>query len=394
MMFATPDSIAAQVTKAYRRQFLKRWVDGDAEDFFPYLVQRIGKLTDKRDVDGTVRAVNELRQHSRERTGWGYQIEEEMVGSRTFGNTMIPQRIVVPSQEDFLRLAKSVAHYRATERAVATIRKHFPTLEPWLRKHIYSLADATTELDGLITVAEYFVQNPWPDRYARQLPCAVDTKFIERNQAVLGQWLDMLLPSTAIDTNEKSFARRFGLRDKESFVMIRLLDDVFRRELGWPFNELSVPLRAIQESDFTDVTVFIVENRLNLLALPAFHRGVAIRGDGFAANRLTRINWLRQNRVIYWGDIDVEGLEILSLMRRSLPHLESLLMDAGTLSACQDLTSNGNRSDREPPSHLHREELAAYEECRSNNVRLEQERIPQAFVAEALKRLRVDAERA
>ena len=156
-------------------------------------------------------------------------------------------------------------------------------------------------------VAEFFITSPSPDCYARQIPVAVDTKFVERNAGTLRDWLDELLPDSAVDINEEKFERRFGLRDGEPHRGVRLLDRALTAEIPLPFGEASLPLRSIAVLPVERATVFIVENNLNLVTLPAFPRGIGIQGAGDAANRLECVKWLANNRVYYWGDIDVEG---------------------------------------------------------------------------------------
>ena len=82
-------------------------------------------------------------------------------------------------------------------------------------------------------------------------------------------------------------------------------------ELDLPCDELSLPLRSLANLPIRKTTIVIVENRLNLLTLPALKRAIGIRGEGKAVTRLHRLNWLHDNRIIYWGDIDVDGFLIL-----------------------------------------------------------------------------------
>ena len=105
---------------------------------------------------------------------------------------------------------------------VETLRRELPQLESWIVSHINTLGSLSDRVENLIEVTQFFQRNPWPDRYARQIPVSVDTKFVERSTSVLRQWLDILLPDTAIDPNEKKFARRFGLRDGQQHRAIRL----------------------------------------------------------------------------------------------------------------------------------------------------------------------------
>lgn len=145
-------------------------------------------------------------------------------------------------------------------------------------------------------------------------------------------------------------------------------------------DELSLPLRYLKMLDVRNCSVFIVENNLNLLTLPAFPRGVAIRGEGNAVSRLEDLSWLSQNQLIYWGDIDVEGFQILSRLRNFFPHVSSVMMDQETLNSHAVAIVKGNPSQSETPSNLTSREADAYDYCLQNQCRLEQERILQNYV--------------
>ena len=138
-------------------------------------------------------------------------------------------------------------------------------------------------------------------------------------------------------------------------------------------------LRQMAQIRVQDAKVFIVENDLNLLTLTQVPRGIAIRGEGNAVNRLECLDWLQVNRVIYWGDIDVEGFQILSRLRNLFPHVESIMMDRQTLESHADFVVAGNAATVSMPTNLTPAEGDAFKWCLENNARLEQEKIWQCF---------------
>ena len=135
------------------------------------------------------------------------------------------------------------------------------------------------------------------------------------------------------------------------------------------------------------MTVFIVENDLNLLTLPSFPRGIAMRGEGNAVNRLDRVRWLANNRVYYWGDIDVDGFVILSRLRNLFAHAQSIMMDRQTLARHERFVGKSNGSNPSMPSNLTPAERDAFDYCARHDRRLEQERIMQSFVDSRLAAL-------
>jgi hypothetical protein len=156
-------------------------------------------------------------------------------------------------------------------------------------------------------------------------------------------------------------------------------------ELGLPFDELSLPLRSLARLHVREAAVVVVENRLNLLTLPPIRRGIAIRGEGKAVTRLSRLKWLATNRVFYWGDIDVEGFQILSALRIFVPHVQSIFMTDTVLNHHPRLVREGSGATCREPCNLTDEEHAAFRKCNRDNRRLEQEHLPQDYVESVIR---------
>lgn len=385
MGFVTPAEIVAKAGNAYPR-FLKEWIRGAEVDFFPHRI-RARFTVDAKDPKGTIRASEVLLAQSKVERGWGYTVHREQVRTRDFGSNPVPTAITIDTLNDLLRLTKKSAEFQATCRVVDRVRSELPQLEDWLRANVRSLHRIEEPIDGLTCVARFFMDHPWPDCYSRQIPVPVDTKFIQRHGPTLRQWLDLLLPSSAMDVNETIFARRFGLRDGQPHRAVRLLDSQLQLELGFAYEELSLPLRSIAQLPVKDATVVIVENDLNLLTLPSIKRGIGIRGEGSSVNRLECLKWLTANRVLYWGDIDVDGFLILARLRNLFPHVESVMMNRGTMLQHETFIVDGNGTTPAAPTNLTAAELDAFEYCLQNNRRLEQEKILQRIVDDAFANL-------
>ena len=129
----------------------------------------------------------------------------------------------------------------------------------------------------------------------------------------------------------------------------------------------------------------IVENKVNLLTLPSFPRAVGLGGLGYGAVLFRYLSWLNETQVVYWGDLDTEGFEILSSLRAVFPHARSFLMDPDTLARCQKPPVSGTGRKPDIPPHLTEVEQLAFLRCRDENLRLEQERIPQDEVVKQAK---------
>ena len=373
-----PDEIRRKALNLYPG-FLCAWLAGEA--FFPRTIPANREL-DADDHAGSIAAVKRLREGAKEIRGYGYSVQWREKRSRAFGRNPFPERIFFETQDDFLRLIGKQSEFAAFVGAVERLRGEFPELGGWIASHRQVLIEVAPALDGLLQVLRYFRTNPRPNCFARELPLPVDTKFIERHEHVLRDWFDLALPPDSMRSDETHFARRFGLRYPEQHIVVRFLDADLQRELGCPWSELSLPITAVAELPVRDVAVVIVENKVNLLTLPPCTRTIGLGALGRAVSELRTVGWLATVPLTYWGDIDVEGFEILSSLRAEFPHSQSLLMDCETLARYQSLSIAGTGRRPSQPPHLTASESLAFDRCVQGNMRLEQERIPLAGLAQ------------
>lgn len=374
-----PEDIRRKAKNLYG-EFVRAWLNDDS--FFPRVIPS------KRNLDPesptAINAVRELRDASKEVVGFGYTVEWREISSRRFGRNLFPSRIVIETQEDFLRLTGRAQDFGRFQEAVATIRTRHTVLGDWIQSNIAALTELAPEVKGLLEVVDVLQRTPRPGCFARELPASVDTKFVERHQKVLRQWLDRILPPQAIRADEEHFERRYGLRYAEPHILVRFLDAQAQQRLRFPCEVLSVPLHTLGGWQAEGVPVLIVENKVNLLTTPRGRYAIALGGLGNGLALLRYVPWLATADVTYWGDLDVEGLAILSALRAMFPRACSVFMDEAAVAAWRHLAVPGTgRARADMPPHLTQGEQGAFLLCAEHNLRIEQERIPQmAVVAE------------
>ncbi len=362
--------------------FLRAWLEGS--DFFPRTIPADRTPSDD-DLVAAIKEINLLRQGSKEALGHGYTVAWREVNSRKLGRNRFPERILFETQADFLRYVGKMQEFEIASAAVSQIRIEVPALESWLRSNPQKLIEAGPHVKGLLHVVRFFQEHPRPDLFARELPVPVDTKFIERHQALLQEFLDILLPSSAIRADETQFELRYGLRYVEPHLYLRLLDPSLKEELGFPCSEFSLPLHTLAKLPVRHTTAIIVENKVNLLTLPPFPRSVGFGALGRAVTLLRHVPWLSDCDIWYWGDLDIEGFEILSSLRGLHPATRSILMDENTTKRWQHLATIGTGRQTEMPARLTESERAAFIRCREHNLRIEQERLPHGEIVAAMK---------
>jgi hypothetical protein len=382
------DDIRRKAANRYP-DFIKAWLAGDTS-FFPCLIRGATGLS-KGDQSGAIAAVNRLRDGSKSVLGKGYSVEWKERDSQTYGRNSFPKRVFVETIGDFLWLAGKEDEFARFSIAAEKLRAEFPELNQWISSHVTKLTEIADQVDGVMSVVRYFRENPRPGLFARELPLSLPTKFIEWYQSELREWFDLLLAPASIHAFEAQFERRYGLKFAQPHLLLRTLDDDLLKELGLPYDELSLPVDTLSGLAVRGVRIFIVENKVNALTLPKVARSVVLGALGDGLTLLHRIPWVADSEVIYWGDIDADGFEALSSLRAGVARTRSLFMDIATIRECRRLFGSiigvGNGRTNPKALNLTESENLAYQECCSTNLRIEQEHLPQSLVSTAICRI-------
>lgn len=378
----TPEQVRQKAANLYR-ELLGAELRGEAAAFFPRVLpcnkRAVGNLAT------AAESVRELRRQSKEACGFGYAVEWTEVSSRTYGKNGFPARVVFETESDLVRLIGKEKEFQAFRKAAALIRARYPELTDWICGHRQAFVDSLDDVEGLVEVIDCLRARPRPGLFVRELPLGVDTKFIERHATVLRDWLDRTLPPESIDAGEQHFQRRFGLAYPERELLIRFLDPEVQAASNSPWRTLALPMSEWSRSVPVARRAFVIENKTNLLTLPMRGGAIAIGGLGNAVSELAQLSWLGTRDIWYWGDIDVEGFTILARLRALFPQVRSIFMDLETLERWRDvLAVSGSGASVPLVFGLTAQEQAAFELCATENLRIEQERLPQAFVLSGL----------
>jgi hypothetical protein len=145
--------------------------------------------------------------------------------------------------------------------------------------------------------------------------------------------------------------------------------------------------------------VIITENKDTAVGFPPMPGGISVEGAGTGGSTPAAIGWLRDcPRIIYWGDMDADGLIILNQYREAGLDVASILMDIPTYDTYSDFGTNfdakGNPikiSARRDLAKLTDHERALYQRLTdpvwTGYRRIEQERIPLVVAMRALHRI-------
>lgn len=306
-------------------------------------------------------------------------IRYRTVGGRHVGTNRIPARVEVADFASLCSLLGTAAEVQVLDRLLAITRTAMPTVATWAADHPLVVLENREAWPRLLATADWIARTDTRRTYVRQIDVeGVDTKFVERHEKVLTGVLLGVMPPESVDSSAVEFSRRFGFLSKPLYTRLRILDPAVS---PFPTGVTEVALRTEELAGLPvpATTVFVIENEVTYLALPPVPRSVAIFGSGFASSGLAGVRWLTGCDVLYWGDIDTYGFEILSRLRGHLPHVRSILMDRQTLLSHRDHWSNESSPTRRPLPHLTETEQSLYQDLINDvygiGVRLEQERV-------------------
>jgi len=321
-----------------------------------------------------------LQGESKEQLGYGLTIIWTEVNTVKYGRNRIPGKVFFATEADFLLYVEKSAEVETIRTAAEILVGAFPELADELPR-CWKLLRTGDFLfwQRVCQVLRFFREQPFPERHARELPIPIPTKFIGENRSLLERLLQIVAPHSLREDGE-TFEDRIGLKTPESLVECRLLDDALLPD--WKFRQLTIGVSDLAHLEVVPATTFLItENRTNFLTLPPLPATIALQGQGYAVSRLKRVPFLNERRLLYWGDLDVQGFEILAVLRQIFPQVESALMSADIWHRLSDFRQAGVRSRNQPQRflpYLHPEEIALFELLQSTDQRLEQEHIPQA----------------
>lgn len=379
----TPKQILRKAQRIYHNRFLTEFLKN--EWIFPLDIPA-DKGTSTGDFADGFEGLRLLMEKEKSAVGYGYTIALKQINTRIHGVQSYPDKICFETARDFLKFIGKESEFKQFEKDAGLIGDAFPQLIDWIYTQPLQVIRNAGKWADLLKVCRYFVDHPCPNLYIRELPIEVHTKFIEENKAVLVRLLDLVLPAFAIDNKETGFEKRFRLRFKEGRVRFR--SDNLTDIAGFPGNvtDISIPVSEFSRLSPTCDHVFIVENEMNYLTFPNLASSIVVWGKGNNVQNLKSVQWLKNKKLWYWGDIDLRGFFILSLLRNTFRHVKSLMMDSETYRTFMYFATSSGETKLDGIMNLTPDEADIMEFLLNNpkKNRLEQERIPHKYVMKKL----------
>lgn len=363
-------------------EVLKSHVTG--EPFFPKTIRSDKTLP--KDLPDIYKELEPLIAASKERKGYGYSIKYTTVQTRKHQAQDVPTDVVFDTLDDYLWFTGKNDQYHSFVADYALLTAYNPNLKDWAVKNIKGVLENAGKWPELLKVCEWFVNNPYPNCYIREIPAQPHTKFIESNKGIIEKLLTELIGDMMFKEGI-SFEERFRIKTYERFIHIRLLDERLAKYFSG-ISHIGITIPDLAKLNLPCRKVIIMENKAsysnveNFLTLPHLRDTIAIFGSGYSVQDLKHITWLQKREVWYWGDIDEHGFQILHQLRSHYPHAKSILMDMETYMSFEQFAVSTKPADIGELSLLNKAELEVLGMLRTDPLknRLEQERIAQQYV--------------
>lgn len=275
-------------------------------------------------------------------------------------------------------LKQSFVHDRHQHRLFQTLIHHLEQIERYSQQ----------EWQWLIQLIEQLKPNMGAGLYLRALPLsAVNTKFLEQN-LLLTEVICNVLYDDEIVLAGGLLAWLDCLDSPKGWLTIKPVCPNVQEKLGGlPVFQLST--EVLDQFELPAERIIVVENIQSGLACPNLENSIVVCGGGKNISWMNA-KWLQHKQVFYWGDIDSEGLNILSMVRQKIPHVIALMMDEATVLQFQNHMVDEPDSIFSEPQYLTADELKLFHDLRAQtfkNRRLEQERISVDWVHRYLELL-------
>lgn len=375
-MFKSVATVKAALARLYDRLWAEEAAECSGNEWPQYVpLGKCSKLELEEHFVEACAAADELRAAAASMK-LAVKSETRLVGG---SKQNMPTHFVV---EDMAALVNAIPRKREFANACSRtqrLKRDFPhngpaELAQLLRKMQTAVPD-DVDFDLACKAGRWFAENGVQGLTPRQVPLA----------GFHAKWLDK--PGRSAVVARLAGLESLQLEQRPAQVRFTYLDPSHLRAGGRRFDSWVVG--DAWTLPYEPKVVIICENRDTALWFPQLEDAIAVMGDGFAAIRnLPVLEWVRDAEfLVYWGDIDAAGLEILSGCRQAGLACTSIFMDMCSFEEYEcfgtSVDKNGRAiSPKEPDelSALQPNERELYlhlvDPSWTRPRRIEQERIP------------------
>ena len=389
----------ALLVRRFERSLVERLL-GEAfglsyEPAFHLSLGRVTEAEAVRDLHGLKAELVRWREILPHRPGWRVVLAEQRF--RTVGLTVrLPRELTVDSTESLIRALQpngvTPAVWRTALARLLRFCETFALTSEESRKSaaaalrslklLFPSDTSDREFEAVLRTLSWLLRHPNAGLFPRALPVeGVDSKWLERRRAALARLWNTV---TGENVSAADFLEHAGLLRLPQFVLVK-------NAAAWVGEEaaeevVKLPVETLAKKAPESPVVLIIENEQTALSLD-FRDVPIFLALGYGVTLLESLPWMKEKRILYFGDLDTHGLAILAECRRLFPQTESVLMDLPTFERWRAFAVTEPKGAEPSPEHLTPEEMALADVLSAGRLRLEQERIPLGTVREALLRV-------
>lgn len=357
----------------------------------------LGRVTEAeavRNLHGLKAELMRWREILPQRPGWRVVLAEQRF--RTVGLTVrLPRELTVDSTESLLRALHpngiTPALWRTALSRLQRFCETFALTSDESRKSavaalrslklLFSSDTSDREFEAVLNTLSWLLRHPNAGLFPRALPVeGVDSKWLERRRGTLARLWNTV---TGENVSAADFLEHAGLLRLPQFVSVRNASSWVKE--GTAENVVKLTPEALAQTAPEGPFVLIIENEQTALSLDLGNVPIFF-GLGYGVTLLASLPWMKEKRILYFGDLDTHGLAILAECRRLFPQTESVLTDLATFERFRALAVLEPKQAALPTDRLTTEERDLGVRLLAEGLRLEQERIPLETVREALLR--------
>ena len=388
----------ALLVRRFERSLVERLL-GEAfglsyEPAFHLSLGRVTEAEAVRDLHGLKAELVRWREILPHRPGWRVVLVEQRF--RTVGLTVrLPRELTVDSTESLIRALQPNGVTPAVWRTAISRLQRFCetyglTLDDSRRSAAASLRGlkllfpqdtSDREFEAVLGTLSWLLRHPNAGLFPRALPVAgVDSKWLEKRRGTLARLWNTV---TGENVSAADFLEHAGLLRLPQFVSVKNAATWVGE--GAAEEVVKLPVEMLAKKASASPVILIIENEQTALSLD-FRDVPIFLALGYGVTLLESLPWMKEKRILYFGDLDTHGLAILAECRRLFPQTESVLMDLPTFERWRAFAVTEPKGAEPSPEHLTPEERALADVLSAGRLRLEQERIPFDTVREAVFR--------
>lgn len=316
-----------------------------------------------------------------------WHAEEKRKQTASFGKQLMPVRVFIDTPEDAMALLGLTKKKKEFLAGLSAVESQMPSLRDWYLTY-FGRISAEDFFPMALSIARFMLEQDEREGYLREMAIpGVDTKFLENHNFLVRTLWNALFPENTAESSDELWEKLFVQKVPTPSICVRSLDEHLRFA--------GVRKLFLSQDDIADFQpphrrIFITENKVNGYTFPDAEDSLILFGMGYGVLEMAEsAPWLADKEIYYWGDLDHDGFNILSNLRKVLPEMKihSFLMDKETLLAYVDPKVKDTGNTTTIPDYLTVSEKMAWKLIHDNGWRLEQERIPHEEVEWAVERL-------